>query len=178
MSKRLIIVTNSSSNLINFRGNLIKKLVKENFNVMVIVPKSNYSTDFEEKVLKLGAKTTTIPLNRIGMNPFVDFFSYVSLKSFFKKFDPHFVLSYTSKPIIYSGLAIGKNSKVKFFANLTGLGYGFTETFGFKRKIINFLLKKLYKLSLRFSSGIIFQNPDDENLFKNLNIIKIKKLIL
>ena len=74
MSKRLIIVTNSSSNLINFRGNLIKKLVKENFNVMVIVPKSNYSTDFEEKVLKLGAKTTTIPLNRIGMNPFVDFF--------------------------------------------------------------------------------------------------------
>ena len=31
MSKRLIIVTNSSSNVINFRGNLIKKLIKENF---------------------------------------------------------------------------------------------------------------------------------------------------
>ena len=109
------------------------------------------------------------------MNPFVDFLTYLSLKLSFKKFNPDFVLSYTSKPIIYSGLAIRKNSKIKFFPNLTGLGYGFTETYQFKRIIINYILKKLYKLSLKFSSGIIFQNPDDEQLFKNLNIITNKK---
>ena len=32
----------------------------------------------------------------------------------------------------------------------------------FKRKLINLILKKLYKLSLKFSSAVIFQNPDDE----------------
>ena len=48
------------------------------------------------------------------------------------------------------------------------------ETYQFKR-IINYIPKKLYKLSLKFSSGIIFQNPDDEQLFKNLNIITNKK---
>ena len=158
ISKRIIIVANSSSNLLNFRGQLIKKLVDENFKVLVIVPKSDFSTNFESEVLKLGAKTSTIPLDRTGFNPFRDFMTYLALKSLFKKFKPDIVLSYTSKPIIYSGFAIGKKSKIKFFPNLTGLGYGFTEQFQIKRKIINFILKNLYKLSLRSSSVVIFQN--------------------
>ena len=87
-------------------------------------------------------------------------------------------MSYTSKPIIYSGLAIGKDSKIKFFPTITGLGYGFTGKLNFKRKLINLILKKLYKLSLRFSTAVIFQNPDDELLFSNLNITKQKKLTL
>jgi glycosyltransferase involved in cell wall biosynthesis len=175
MSKRIIIVTNSASNLFSFRGKLIKELVDRNFQVLVIIPDSDYSNDFENDVLKLGAKTSTIPLDRAGLNPFRDFLTYLAIKSSFKKFKPDIVLSYTSKPIIYSGLAIGKNPKIKFFPNLTGLGYGFTEKFGLKRKLINFILKKLYKVSLRFSTRVIFQNPDDELLFHNLNITKDTK---
>ena len=56
MSKRLIIVTNSASNLISFRGQLIRELVDKNFQVLVIVPKNDYSKNFESDVLKLGAK--------------------------------------------------------------------------------------------------------------------------
>ena len=144
----------------------------------MIVPKSDFSTNFESEVLKLGAKTSTIPLDRTGFNPFRDFMTYLALKSLFKKFKPDIVLSYTSKPIIYSGFAIGKKSKIKFFPNLTGLGYGFTEQFQIKRKIINFILKNLYKLSLRSSSVVIFQNPDDELLFNNLNITKNRKTFI
>ena len=175
MSKRIIIVTNSASNLFSFRGKLIKELVDRNFQVLVIIPDSDYSNDFENDLLKLGAKTSTIPLDRAGLNPFRDFLTFLAIKSSFKKFKPDIVLSYTSKPIIYSGLAIGKNPKIKFFPNLTGLGYGFTEKFGLKRKLINFILKKLYKVSLRFSTRVIFQNPDDELLFHNLNITKDTK---
>ena len=178
MSKRLIIVANSSSNLLSFRGQLIKKLVDENFQVSVIIPETDFSTNFENEILKLGAKTLTIPLNRTGLNPFRDFMTYLALKSNFKKFKPDIVLAYTSKPIVYSGLAIGKNSKIKFFPNLTGLGYGFTEETQFKRKVINFILKNLYKLSLKFSSVVIFQNPDDETLFRNLKIIKDRKTFI
>ena len=118
MSKRLIIVANSSSNLLSFRGQLIKKLVDENFKVLVIIPKVDFSTNFENEILKLGAKTLAIPLDRTGLNPFRDLMTYLALKSNFKKFKPDIVLAYTSKPIIYSGLAIGKNSKIKFFPNL------------------------------------------------------------
>ena len=175
MSKRLIIVTNSSSNLLSFRGHLIKKLVDEKFQVLVIIPKKDFSIDFENKVLALGAKTSTIPLDRAGLNPFNDILTYLSLKSNFKKFKPNIVLSYTSKPIIYSGLAIGKDSKIKFFPTLTGLGYGFTEELQFKRKFINYILKNLFKISLKYSYSVIFQNPEDELLFRNLNIIKNRK---
>ena len=178
MSKRLIIVTNSSSNLLSFRGQLIKQLANEDFQIWVIIPKSDYSGDFESEVLKLGAKTLTIPLDRVGLNPFRDLLTYTALKSSFKKLKPDIVLSYTSKPIIYSGLAIGNNPKIKFFPNLTGLGYGFTEEFQIKRKFINLILKQLYKISLKVSSTIIFQNPDDELLFKKLNLIKEKKTLI
>lgn len=175
MSKRLIIVTNSSSNLLSFRGELIKKLVKENFEVVVIIPNKDFSIELETKVLKLGAKISKIPLERTGINPFHDFLTFFALKNSFKKIKPDIVMSYTSKPIIYSGLAIGKDSKIKFFPTITGLGYGFTGKLNFKRKLINLILKKLYKLSLRFSTAVIFQNPDDELLFSNLNITKQKK---
>ena len=175
MAKRLIIVTNSKSNLLNFRGDLIKRLIDENFQVLVAIPKSDFSIEFQNQVLKLGAKPLTIPLDRAGMNPFYDLMTLIALKLIFKKFKPDFVLSYTSKPIIYAGLAIGKNSKIKFFPTLTGLGYGFTGKLNFKRKLINLILKSLYKLSLKFSTTVIFQNPDDELLFNNLDITKDKK---
>ena len=178
MSKRLIIVTNSCSNLLNFRGQLIKRLIEEKFQVLVVVPKKDFSIDFENKILKLGAKTQAIPMEKAGTNPFLDLITYLSLKSCFKKFKPDVVISYTSKPIIYSGLAIGKNNNINFFPNLTGLGYGFTENFEFKRKIVNYILKKLYKLSLKFSTAIIFQNPDDQLLFKNLNLSKNKETFI
>ena len=98
MSKRLIIVTNSSSNLLSFRGKLIEKLVNEKFQVLVIIPKKDFSIDFENRVLALGAKTLSIPLDRAGMNPFKDILTYLSLKSTFKNLAA--VLSYTST-IIY-----------------------------------------------------------------------------
>ena len=172
MSKRVIIVTNSSSNLLNFRGELIKKLVDKNYEVLVITPKKDFSSDFKNNVLKLGAKTSTIPMDRAGLNPFTDLITYRAIKSSFKKFKPDIVLAYTSKPIIYCGLAIGKNPKINFFPNLTGLGYGFTQKFELKRKIINLILVNLYKLSLKYSTAVIFQNPDDEYLFASLKLTK------
>ena len=178
MSKRIAIVSNNSSNLINFRGHLIKSLVDKKNNVLVITPKKDFSINFEKKILELGAKISTIPLERTGINPFQDIVTYFSIKSLFDKFKPDIVLSYTSKPIIYCGLVIGKNNKINFFPNLTGLGYGFTDNFHFKRIIINFILKILYKFSLKSSTAIIFQNPDDRLLFKTLNLTNNKKTFI
>ena len=175
MSKRIAIVSNNSSNLLNFRGHLIKNLVDKKFNVLVITPKKDFSINFEKKILELGAKISTIPLERTGTNPFQDITTYFSLKLLFDKFKPDIVLSYTSKPIIYCGLVIGKNDKINFFPNLTGLGYGFTDNFNFKRIIINFILKILYKFSFKSSTAIIFQNPDDRLLFNNLKLTNNKK---
>ena len=178
MSKRIVIVSNNSSNLLNFRGHLIKSLIDKKFNVLVVTPKKDFSINFEKKILELGANIATIPLERTGTNPFRDIATYISLKLLFSKFKPNIVLSYTSKPIIYCGLAIGKNNKIDFFPNLTGLGYGFTDNFYFKRKIINFILKILYRFSLKSSTAIIFQNPDDRLLFKNLNLTSNKKTFI
>ena len=115
MSKRIAIVANNSSNLLNFRGNLIKNLINKKFEVLVLIPKKDFSIEYEKKILKIGAKVLTIPLERAGINPFKDIVTFFFFKICFKKFKPDIVLSYTVKPIIYSGLAIGKNNKINYF---------------------------------------------------------------
>src|SRR5699024_10812074 len=42
-------------------------------------------------------------------------------------------------------------------------------------KLIKFVVSLLYKISLRFSNLVIFQNKDNQNLFVSSNIVKKKK---
>ena len=76
MSKRIAIVANNSSNLLNFRGNLIKNLINKKFEVLVLIPKKDFSIEYEKKILKIGAKVLTIPLERAGINPFKDIVTF------------------------------------------------------------------------------------------------------
>jgi glycosyltransferase involved in cell wall biosynthesis len=55
------------------------------------------------------------------------------------------------------------------FALITGLGYAFQGKSN--RKLINLLVCFLYKLALRYTHKVIFQNPDDEGLFRSLNLL-------
>ena len=79
MSKRIAIVANNSSNLLNFRGNLIKNLINKKFEVLVLIPKKDFSIEYEKKILKIGAKVLTIPLERAGINPFKDIVTFFFL---------------------------------------------------------------------------------------------------
>ena len=85
MSNRIIIVSNSSSNLLNFRGKLIERLIDEKFEVLVITPKIDFTSDYQRVISKLGASTLNIPLDRTSLNPYRDFKTYLSLKYIFAK---------------------------------------------------------------------------------------------
>jgi glycosyltransferase involved in cell wall biosynthesis len=53
---------------------------------------------------------------------------------------------------------------VRHFALISGLGYGFgRETL--RQRFLSLVMSALYKLSLKRSDGVIFQNSDDEALF-------------
>ena len=54
--------------------------------------------------------------------------------------------------------------KINFFPIITGLGYGFIDGDGIKRKFIRQFMILLYKLGLKNACSIIFQNIDDEKL--------------
>ncbi|MGB2059687.1 MAG: glycosyltransferase family 4 protein, partial [Alcanivorax sp.] len=83
-----------------------------------------------------------------------------------------YVLGYTIKPVIYGTLAAWLGGVRHRFALITGLGYAFTGEATGLRKVLRMLIQKLYRFSLSRNHLVFFQNPDDESLFRQLNLLK------
>ena len=107
------------------------------------------------------------------MNPLNDFILLVKLFKIFKKQSPDVILSYAIKPVIWGGLA-ARFCKTDFYALITGLGFTFQGT-SFKRKLLTSLVVILYRIALKKSKAVIFQNKDNLNLFVEKGIVPRSK---
>ena len=169
--KKIIIVSPISKSLINFRGDLIKDMKNKGYNVITASPalSEEYSNIFKQQ------KIVNIPVNfqRNKLNPLYDFFTLIRLFKIFWKQSPDFILSYAIKPVIWSGL-VAKFFKTDFYALITGTGFVFYGV-SFKRKLLRNFVVFLYRLALKKSKGVIFQNIDDLNLFVDKGIVPRSK---
>jgi len=174
LKKHVLIVSSDTHSLVNFRSSLINHFIKSGHKVTALTPKEKYNENlnYELKKLKnIGVEIHPYSLSRTGMNPFKDYFSYKSICKKITKLQPDFIMAYTAKPVIYTGIALRNFPKINFFPFITGVGYGFTDGAEVKRKIIRYLMIFLYKFGLRRAKTVIFQNKDDKKLFIKLNLI-------
>lgn len=169
--KRILLIASFDASLIRFRGDFIKCLVDDGFEVFAAAP--DFSNEFQEKVKDLGATPIQINLQRTGLNPFKDFKSILELKSLMKAHKIDMVFPYTVKPVIYGSMAANM-CKVPVISLITGLGYAFTGLTT-KAKILQRFNEILYKLSIRKNKVIVFQNKDDYQLFLDRKIISKKQ---
>ena len=86
---------------------------------------------------------------------------------------PDIILSYTIKPVIWGGL-VAKFFKTDFYALITGTGFVFYGV-SFKRKLLRIFVVFLYRLALKKSKAVIFQNIGDLNLFVDIGIVPKSK---
>lgn len=173
VSKKIVFVANTAFTITNFRKELIKSFVEENYEVIVACPTfcslSNIE-DVSSSLRDLGARHYPLLLSRSGINPFSDIKLFISLLKLFKKEQPYAVLNYTIKPVIYSSIAAKISSSAKVYSTITGLGYLFTSK-SLKNRIIAFIVKLQYFLALQFNTLVFFQNSDDLNLFKKMRLL-------
>lgn len=176
MSKKLLIIGGKAWSIINFRGSLIKKLVKEGYEVTAV---SSDANKLELKQIKnLGIKYIDIKLKSNTVNVLKDITYYFKLKSLILNLNPNVVISYTMKPVVYSGLAINFKKNISFYPLITGLGNIFNT-----KKInlypIKIILILLCKIALRNAKIIIFQNNDNLQYFNKIKIApRVKKVIV
>ena len=169
--KRIIIISNHSSSLINFRGNLLKKLVSKGCEVMAIAPRDEHADTVRRQLKKIRVLFNNYSLARGSLNILREYNSYSNIYNIIKNYKPNIVIAYTAKPIIYTGLAMKYFPKIKYYPLITGLGYGFTKGNELKRNLVKKIMIFFYKKALKYSDKIIFQNTDDVNLFRKLKII-------
>lgn len=180
INKKIVIIGTTASSLYGFRADLIKYLVKQNYQIYAFT--CVYTHDELEKIKALGAIPVTYELSRGGLNPFSDLYVTYQLSKKIKAINPAIVLSYFVKPVIYGTLA-AKIAKVpKIIGMLEGLGYTFTdqpEGQPFKTKLIRTVQVMLYKIALPKLDHLLFLNPDDKcDLIDQYNIIVKQSHIL
>ena len=178
---KICFIGSYAPSLVNFRGPLIKELIKQKNEVYTFAPTISDKEDIEKKMFEMGAVFEPICLTRSKISPVSDIKTFFFILRKICKFKPDIIIAYTVKPIIYTGLVCGFfkiflfNKKIKFFPLIEGLGYFFTKNkFIFKKYIFKQLIKFMYKVSLLSAYKIIFLNSDDENDFKKLSIISKK----
>jgi len=169
--KKIIILASYPQSLFNFRGKLIEALQVNNVEVHVAVPDLANNRHIKSQLESNDVISHDLKLARTGLNPFLDLITFFQLIKLIKTLNPQYVLAYTIKPVIYGMLAAKLLRVPNCFALITGIGYGFTGKTEGTRGLLRKLLKKMYKLALRNTKSIFFQNPDDQKLFGTLKII-------
>lgn len=161
-------IGNSSSGFYKFRGDLIRKLIRENHEVIVLTPLQNSS----ENLIKLGVKAINVEMNRRGKNPLDDVLLYMKYKKILLNENPDFVLTYTIKPNLYGGM-ICKKMQIPYAANITGLGSAFE-----KAGLLRTLVIDMYKLALGKAKYVFFENSENMDLFVSKGIVRQNKTVL
>lgn len=163
--KKIVVASNSTWNLYNFRFDLINQLAQKN-KVYILAPRDKYINKFSN-------------INFINFNFDVKSMSLLkNLKYFFfyikklRNINPDFFLSFTAKPNIIGSLAC-IYLKINFIPNITGLGTLFLRGFClyyFSKFILNFIF--------RYASKIYFHNKEDKYFFCHENLNLKKKSII
>ena len=167
-NKKIILVSNTSWSIYNFRLNLMEKLKNKGYKIFFCSPYDEYV----EKLKKYGFKYLKLNISRKGLNPIYEIFTIVKLYLIYKRIKPSLTLHYTIKPNIYGTIA-ARLARINCINTITGLGYVFL-----KKGLIFFIVLCLYKLTFKYPKRIFFQNKDDLDLFLEYKIIKKDKAVL
>jgi glycosyltransferase involved in cell wall biosynthesis len=181
---RIAVVAGYAPSLVHFRGPLLAAFKARGHEVIALAPPEPGGGLATEAALRaMRIPLLRYQLDRGGMNPLRDLRTLQALRSHFLALKPGLVLSYTIKPVIYGSFA-ARLAKVPRAASLiTGLGYAFgglSENLGdalpgqpqtVSRRCLTELVTRMYAKALEHNRAVIFQNPDDRDLFQRLNIL-------
>jgi glycosyltransferase involved in cell wall biosynthesis len=161
MSLNILIVSNTSWYLYNFRLGLISLFLERGYQVFTLAPEDEFSF----KLGKSGCHHIHLEMDNKGLNPIRDLMMKKRLSERYKEINSDLILHYTIKPVIYGSMA-ASNLGIPFVNNITGLGTTFI-----KRNWVTWLVKRLYRTSQKNANHVFFQNADDKELFSREKLI-------
>lgn len=146
---------NTAWNVCNFRSGLVKALVRQGYDVLVMAGDDEYSS----RLAGLGCRFKMLALDNHGTSASHDLALLVKYWRVLQSVRPLVYLGFTVKPNVYGSIAASGLS-IPVINNIAGLGATFIRS-----SMLTTLVKRLYRLSLKKSSRVFFQNSDDRRLF-------------
>ena len=168
---KVFILASSSRSLVNFRSQLVLDFIARGYEVHVSAPELTKDHETSEWLCAHKVVCHNAPFSRTGLNPLKDAIALLKLRKLIAGIKPDIFLGYTIKPVIWGGLAARISGVPTRVALITGLGYAFTGEVSGKRKLIQRIVRSLYRQSLKGMHQIFFQNPDDKYDFERLGVL-------
>ena len=176
----VLFVASYAPSLQNFRGPLIDLFLKKGWGVSVASSFVGFNS-VRQSLYERDVTVYDISLSRTGLDPFQDICYMLELRRIILRSKPNVVISYTAKPVIYTGVLLCLlpscllDRPINFVPMITGLGLLFSSSsLPFRARVAKEIARFLYKLSMLRSQLVIFQNPDDLSLFKESKLLSPK----
>lgn len=168
MSKKLLFIVNVDWFFVSHRLPIALEALKSGYEVHIACQ----FTDKFDYLSSLGFKLYPLTLSRSGTSLRSELATILEIFKLSKRINPDVVHMVTIKPVIYGGI-VSRILRVKQrVASISGLGYVFIAQ-GLKYKFLRRAVALLYRLALRrCDTDVIFQNPNDRDLFIYLGIIR------
>ena len=165
---RILILSNFSSGLYDFRNEFVEALLAEH-EVFISLPDDVKTGELQAE----GAHIIQTPIHRRGMNPLEDIRLYLDYRRIMKELHPDLVVTYTIKPNIYGGFS-ARRLGIPYITTITGLGGAFDKNGMFVRLIVG-----MYRAALKSAACVFFQNAENRSIFNQYSIAgKKDKLVM
>jgi len=166
---KIAVIGSLAESLVNFRGTMLEEMARRGHEVIACAPAAK-GGDIVERLRAIGARFVDVAIDNRGLDPVADLRTIGSLRRMLLSERPDRILTYTIKPVIYGSLA-GRLTRMPFrTAMITGLGHAFAPGSGLRRLIVRGV-PALYRVALRGCRVVFFQNDDDLQTFRRLNIL-------
>jgi glycosyltransferase involved in cell wall biosynthesis len=164
-SKTIVISINSAWNIYNFRKDLILALQREGWTVVALAPEDDYSA----RLAELGVAFVPLPIDQRGISPLRDLLLLARYWAALARIRPAVFLGYTIKPNVWGSLA-AHSLRIPVINNISGLGTAFI-----RNNLLTRIAIFLYRLALRRSAVVFFQNSTDRDLFVAKRMVRAEQ---
>lgn len=166
---RIVVVGVFARSLLAWRGALLASMVSNGQTVLALAPEDD--VDVRRAFEAMGVEYGTVPMQRTGIDPLKDAALLASLVGRFRRIKTDIMFAYAAKPVVY-GLLAARLARVPLrVAMITGTGSALGGGPGLQRRALSGILRTLYRIALAQAHVVLFQNPDDERLFRNLRLV-------
>lgn len=171
--KRIAVLSSHTPSLFWFRMDMMKEFQAKGYEVYALGNENE--SEWKNQFASNGITYKEIYVERNGANPVGDFNTFISIKNVLKEIKPDKLFTFQAKTVIYGGLAAQVLGIKEVYPLIAGVGSVFLKD-DIKTKVIRFIMVTQYKIAMRKSPAIFFQNHDDVQVFKEKGIVDKQKI--
>ena len=173
---RLLYVVNIPRFFVSHRLPLALAAREVGFDVHVAT--SDADPESIQRITESGLPFHPLTLSQHGIHPLRELRTLLALRNLYRDLQPDLLHHVSIKPVIYGGIAAGLSGCHNVINAMSGLGYVFVGR-DLKARLLNLMTIPALKLALAGeNTRIIFQNPDDRELFVERRLVRQHKTLL